>query len=62
MYQTSFPIGYSLIVALTGFPVKGCIVIISLAGLPIGYSVIIVLFVFSRVLQKEYWNDAHMFG
>ena len=35
------PIGYSVIVALTGLPI-GYSVIVALTGLPIGYSVIVV--------------------
>ena len=37
---TGLPIGYSVIVALTGLPI-GYSVIVALTGLPIGYSVII---------------------
>ena len=36
------PIGYSVIVALTGLPI-GYSVIVALTGLPIGYSVIVAL-------------------
>ena len=38
----NFPIGYSVIVALTGLPI-GYSVIVALTGLPIGYSVIVAL-------------------
>ena len=38
----SLPIGYSVIVALTGLPI-GYSVIVALTGLPIGYSVIVAL-------------------
>ena len=37
-YSTSLPIGYSVIVALTGLRI-GYSVIVALTGLPIGYSV-----------------------
>ena len=36
----SLPIGYSVIVALTGLPI-GYSVIVALTGLPIGYSVMV---------------------
>ena len=39
---TGLPIGYSVIVALTGLPI-GYSVIVALTGLPIGYSVIVAL-------------------
>ena len=40
--SNSLPIGYSVIVALTGLPI-GYSVIVALTGLPIGYSVIVAL-------------------
>ena len=42
LYVCMFPIGYSVVVTLTGLPI-GYSVIVALTGLPIGYSVIVAL-------------------
>ena len=42
------PIGYSVIVALTGLPI-GYSVIVALTGLPIGYNIIYITLLLYRV-------------